>query len=97
MDKTPVFVLTGFLGAGKSTLLNRVLADPAFADTAIIINELGDVALDHDLVHIGKAQIARTTMGRAWCWTRTSRNGHASSMCRLACCLSSDSRGHLAQ
>lgn len=67
MGKTPVFVLTGFLGAGKSTLLNRVLADPAFADTAIIINEFGDVALDHDLVRIGKTQVARSTTGCLCC------------------------------
>ncbi len=43
-------VLTGFLGAGKTTLLNRLLKDPALADTAVIINEFGDVALDHLLV-----------------------------------------------
>ena len=49
MTKIPVFLLTGFLGAGKSTLLNRVLCDPAFADTAVVINEFGDVAIDHDL------------------------------------------------
>jgi G3E family GTPase len=67
MDKTPVFVLTGFLGAGKSTLLNRVLADPAFANAAIIINEFGDVALDHDLVRVGKTQVARTTTGCLCC------------------------------
>ncbi|RRH99710.1 GTP-binding protein [Mesorhizobium tamadayense] len=67
MDKTPVFVLTGFLGAGKSTLLNRVLADPAFGDTAVIINEFGDVALDHDLVRVGETKIARTTTGCLCC------------------------------
>jgi G3E family GTPase len=50
----PLTVLTGFLGAGKTTLLNRLLKDPALADTAVIINEFGDVALDHLLVeHIG--------------------------------------------
>ena len=46
----PVSVLTGFLGAGKTTLLNRLLKDPALADTAVIINEFGDVAIDHLLV-----------------------------------------------
>src|SRR6185503_13124094 len=46
--------LTGFLGAGKTTLLNRLLKDPALADTAVIINEFGEVSLDHLLVeHIG--------------------------------------------
>ncbi len=50
----PLTLLTGFLGAGKTTLLNRLLKDPALADTAVIINEFGDVALDHLLVdHIG--------------------------------------------
>jgi G3E family GTPase len=43
-------VLTGFLGAGKTTLLNRLLKDPALAETAVIINEFGEVSLDHLLV-----------------------------------------------
>ncbi len=47
---TPVTVLTGFLGSGKTTLLNRMLADPRFADTAVIVNEFGEVAIDHLLV-----------------------------------------------
>ena len=45
-----VTVLTGFLGAGKTTLLNRLLAEPAMQDTAVIINEFGEVAIDHLLV-----------------------------------------------
>jgi len=50
----PLTVLTGFLGAGKTTLLNRLLKDPALADTAVIINEFGEVSLDHLLVeHVG--------------------------------------------
>jgi G3E family GTPase len=47
---TPVTLLTGFLGAGKTTLLRRLLADPALGDTAVIINELGEVGIDHLLV-----------------------------------------------
>lgn len=43
----PLFVLTGFLGAGKTTLLNQLLHDPAMAGTLVIINEFGDVGLDH--------------------------------------------------
>ncbi len=49
-DPIPLTVLTGFLGAGKTTLLNRLLKDEALAETAVIINEFGDVALDHLLV-----------------------------------------------
>jgi G3E family GTPase len=43
-------VLTGFLGAGKTSLLNRLVNDPAFAETAVIINEFGEIGLDHLLV-----------------------------------------------
>src|ERR1044071_2959148 len=46
----PLTVLTGFLGAGKTTLLNRLLKDPALAETAVVINEFGEVGLDHLLV-----------------------------------------------
>ncbi|NWG26025.1 MAG: GTP-binding protein [Pseudorhodoplanes sp.] len=46
----PLTLLTGFLGAGKTTLLNRLLRDPALSDTAVIINEFGDIPLDHLLV-----------------------------------------------
>jgi G3E family GTPase len=46
----PLTVLTGFLGAGKTTLLNRLLRDPAIADTAVLINEFGEIGLDHLLV-----------------------------------------------
>ena len=46
----PVTVLTGFLGAGKTTLLNRLLRHPGLADTAVLINEFGEIGLDHLLV-----------------------------------------------
>ncbi|MBL8394497.1 MAG: GTP-binding protein [Candidatus Accumulibacter sp.] len=46
----PVTVLTGFLGAGKTTLLNHLLRQPQMADAAVLINEFGDVAIDHHLV-----------------------------------------------
>src|SRR5437763_9854553 len=46
----PLTVLTGFLGAGKTSLLNRLLKDPALAQAAAIINEFGEIGLDHLLV-----------------------------------------------
>jgi G3E family GTPase len=46
----PLTLLTGFLGSGKTTLLNRLLKDPALAETAVIINEFGEIGLDHLLV-----------------------------------------------
>jgi G3E family GTPase len=46
----PLTVITGFLGAGKTTLLNHLLQDPALADTLVIINEFGEIGLDHLLV-----------------------------------------------
>ena len=47
MPHTPVTILTGFLGSGKTTLLNRALRDPAMANTAVVINEFGEIGLDH--------------------------------------------------
>jgi G3E family GTPase len=47
---TPVNLLTGFLGSGKTTLLRRLLASPALSDTAVLINEFGEVGLDHHLI-----------------------------------------------
>jgi G3E family GTPase len=49
LPHTPVTILTGFLGSGKTTLLNRALRDPAMANTAVVINEFGEISLDHAL------------------------------------------------
>jgi G3E family GTPase len=49
-SRTPVALLTGFLGSGKTTLLSRLLNDPAMGETAVIVNELGEVAIDHHLL-----------------------------------------------
>jgi len=49
-EPIPLTVLTGFLGAGKTLLLNRLVTDPALAETAVLINEFGEIGLDHLLV-----------------------------------------------
>lgn len=49
-NRLPISVLTGFLGSGKTTLLSKLLRDPDMANTAVVINEFGDVGLDHMLV-----------------------------------------------
>jgi G3E family GTPase len=66
----PVSVLTGFLGAGKTTLLNRLLKDPALADTAVIINEFGDVAIDHLLVENSSDGVIQLADGCLCCTVR---------------------------
>jgi len=48
--RIPTVLLTGFLGAGKTTWLNRLLREPGFANTAVVINELGEIGIDHQLV-----------------------------------------------
>ncbi|WP_293854130.1 GTP-binding protein [Sphingomonas sp. SCN 67-18] len=48
--RTPVTIVTGFLGSGKTTLMNRALADPAMRGALVVINEFGEVGLDHALM-----------------------------------------------
>ena len=66
----PVSVLTGFLDAGKTTLLNRLLKDPALTDAAVIINEFGDVAIDHLLVEQSSDGIIQLSDGCLCCTVR---------------------------
>ncbi|HVM84067.1 MAG TPA: GTP-binding protein, partial [Candidatus Binatia bacterium] len=49
-ERIPVSVITGFLGSGKTTLLKHLLTQPEMADAAVVINEFGEVGLDHLLV-----------------------------------------------
>ncbi len=66
----PVTLLTGFLGSGKSTLLNQVLRDPRFRDTAVVINEFGDVGLDGLLIEHRSEQLVEMTTGCLCCTIR---------------------------
>ena len=70
MPHTPVTLLTGFLGAGKTTLLARWLEHPAFRDTAVIVNEFGEVALDHLIIADLAPQVVELRNGCLCCTIR---------------------------
>lgn len=66
----PVTLLTGFLGSGKTTLLNKLLAKPAMANTAVIINEFGEIGLDHLLVESSSDDMTVLNSGCLCCTVR---------------------------
>jgi G3E family GTPase len=49
-ERLPVSIITGFLGSGKTTLLNRLLTDPAMTRSLVIVNEIGEIGIDHLLL-----------------------------------------------
>lgn len=66
----PVTVVTGFLGAGKTSLLNRLVRDPALAGTGFIINEFGEIGIDHLLVEAADDGIVELSSGCLCCTVR---------------------------
>jgi G3E family GTPase len=66
----PVTLLTGFLGSGKTTVLNHVLKEPGMAATAVIVNEFGEIGLDHLLVERSSEDVVLLNSGCLCCTVR---------------------------
>lgn len=80
-SKLPLYVLTGFLGSGKTSLLRECLCHPEFANTAVLVNEFGEIGLDHELVEASEEDAVVLKGGCICC---TIREDLASSIRRLA-------------
>ncbi len=80
-DTIPVTVLTGFLGSGKTSLLRHALASAAMADTAVLVNEVGEVALDHELISEVREDLVVLASGCICC---SMRNDLMRALCELA-------------
>jgi G3E family GTPase len=66
----PISVITGFLGAGKTTLLNKLLRSPALADALVIVNEWGEIGLDHLLIEKIDTDVVLLSSGCLCCSLR---------------------------
>ncbi|MGI9524123.1 MAG: CobW family GTP-binding protein [Hyphomicrobiaceae bacterium] len=66
----PVSVITGFLGSGKTTILSHLLAQRALSNTAVIVNEFGDVGLDHELLETSQEDLVTLNTGCLCCRMR---------------------------
>ncbi len=71
MSLIPVSVMTGFLGAGKTTLLNRLMQRPELANAAVIINEFGEIGIDHLLVARSDENVVEMASGCLCCTIRS--------------------------
>ena len=69
--RIPIILITGFLGSGKTTLLGKLLRHPGMDRAAVIINELGDVAIDHQLLATSSEQMTLLGNGCLCCTVRT--------------------------
>ena len=65
--RVPVTLLTGFLGSGKTTLLSKLVRRPELADTAVVVNEFGEIGLDHVLLERGREDVLLLDSGCLCC------------------------------
>lgn len=70
MSRIPTTIITGFLGSGKTTLLNRGLRDPGLRHAAVIVNEFGEIGLDHDLIEASDDAVVLLENGCLCCSVR---------------------------
>jgi len=66
----PVSIITGFLGSGKTTLVNRLLKQPEMNRVAVIVNELGEIGVDNELVEVSSEQMMLLNNGCLCCVLR---------------------------
>jgi G3E family GTPase len=69
-EKIPVTILTGFLGSGKTTLLSHLIRQPALSNAAVIINEFGEISLDHELIEKTDGDVVEIQGGCLCCTVR---------------------------
>jgi G3E family GTPase len=69
--KIPVTLVTGFLGSGKTTLISKLLLHPDMRRVAVVINEIGEIGIDHDLVTLSSENITLLANGCICCSVRT--------------------------
>lgn len=69
--KIPVTLVTGFLGSGKTTLISKLLLHPDMRRVAVVINEMGEIGIDHDLVTLSSENITLLANGCICCSVRT--------------------------
>jgi G3E family GTPase len=67
----PLSVVTGFLGSGKTTLISRIVRDPAYRRTAVIVNEFGEIGLDHELIASSDDSVLTLNTGCLCCAVQT--------------------------
>ena len=70
-ERIPAAVVTGFLGSGKTTMLNRLLRDPGMMGALVVINEFGEIGLDHELIEHASGEVLLLKSGCLCCSMRS--------------------------